>query len=394
MTTSQDTDCQQAEGSPSPVGDESSAPAHRRGRRLGTVVVGLLLVGAATAGTTVVLRHRGAAPTTTAAPLRTDTVTRTDLRQYQQLEGTLGYAGSYLVTATHGSGVLTWLPELGTVVSRGQRLYDVDGVSVPLLYGPVPLWRDLDVGVDDGPDVKELKRNLKALAYGPDLADDSHYSRATADAVDRWQDARGLTATGAVAPGDAVVEPGAVRVTAVHGVLGGTASGSLLALSSTVRQVTVRMPVAEQQLATPGAAVVVALPGGATTGGRISWVDTVAHGGGGSDAPPESGSTGASGAVENATVQVGVSLDRAAAAGRLDGAPVTVSFTSAVRRGVLTVPVPALLALAGGGYAVQLVDAGGGTRLTRVRLGMFAQGRVEVSGAGIAVGQKVQVPGS
>ena len=58
---------------------------------------------------------------------------------------------------------------------------------------------------------------------------------------------------------------------------------------------------------------------------------------------------------------------------------------------VIAVPVAALLALAEGGYAVE-VDAGGGaTRLVAVEPGFFADGLVEVSG-GLEPGDRVVVP--
>ena len=51
-----------------------------------------------------------------------------------------------------------------------------------------------------------------------------------------------------------------------------------------------------------------------------------------------------------------------------------------------------LLARPEGGFAVELVDDGG-TRLAPVDTGLFAAGRVEVSGDGIAEGERVSVPG-
>lgn len=50
------------------------------------------------------------------------------------------------------------------------------------------------------------------------------------------------------------------------------------------------------------------------------------------------------------------------------------TFTSTTRENVLAVPAGALLALSGGGYALQKPD---GT-LIPVTTGMFAQGQVEV----------------
>jgi membrane fusion protein, multidrug efflux system len=70
---------------------------------------------------------------------------------------------------------------------------------------------------------------------------------------------------------------------------------------------------------------------------------------------------------------------------------VDVAFTASKRENVLTVPVSALLALAEGGYAVQVVD-GGTTRIVGVQTGLFAGGRVEVTGDGLSEGQTVGVP--
>jgi multidrug efflux pump subunit AcrA (membrane-fusion protein) len=79
------------------------------------------------------------------------------------------------------------------------------------------------------------------------------------------------------------------------------------------------------------------------------------------------------------------------ALGSLDAAPVDVDFVSQERKGVLAVPVAALLALPEGDYGVQVVQ-GATTRIVAVKTGMFAAGRVQVSGGGIAEGVAVGVP--
>jgi hypothetical protein len=55
---------------------------------------------------------------------------------------------------------------------------------------------------------------------------------------------------------------------------------------------------------------------------------------------------------------------------------------------VLAVPVDAVLALAEGGYALEVVDEAGRTHLVGVELGVFADGMVEVRGD-IAAGDQV-----
>ena len=49
------------------------------------------------------------------------------------------------------------------------------------------------------------------------------------------------------------------------------------------------------------------------------------------------------------------------------------------------------IGLPGGGFGLQVVR-GGTTREVKVELGMFAEGRVEVSGGGLREGMKVGVP--
>jgi hypothetical protein len=87
--------------------------------------------------------------------------------------------------------------------------------------------------------------------------------------------------------------------------------------------------------------------------------------------------------------QVTVNLD----AGSLDQAPVQVQITTARVTHALVVPVAALLALAGGGYAVETVDARGVHHLVAVTAGLFddAHGLVQVSGS-LSAGEQVVVP--
>jgi hypothetical protein len=58
---------------------------------------------------------------------------------------------------------------------------------------------------------------------------------------------------------------------------------------------------------------------------------------------------------------------------------------------VLAVPVSALLALAGGGYGLEVVGPSGAHHLVGVTAGLFASGQVQVSGPDIAAGTRVVV---
>jgi hypothetical protein len=82
------------------------------------------------------------------------------------------------------------------------------------------------------------------------------------------------------------------------------------------------------------------------------------------------------------------------ATGTWDQAPIQVTITTASAPSALSVPVTALLAQSGGGYAVEVVGAGGTNHLVPVSLGLFddADGLVQVTGTDLAAGQKVVVP--
>ena len=63
------------------------------------------------------------------------------------------------------------------------------------------------------------------------------------------------------------------------------------------------------------------------------------------------------------------------------------NFAEAVAKNVLSVPVTALLATAGGNYAVQ--EAQAPHKLIPVTTGLFAAGYVQISGPGIYEGLQV-----
>jgi hypothetical protein len=235
------------------------------------------------------------------------------------------------------------------------------------------------------------------------LSVDDTYTSATAEAVRSWQADLGLPVTGTVEPGQVVVTRRAVRI-AGHGarvgdtVGGGSAEGgaSVLSYTGTTRRATVELNVADRTLAAKGRRVRVKVPGRRGVTGKISRVGTVVTA---QDTTPDAGAApdegttpdGTGVAASDASVEVTVRIADQKALGALDAAPVDVDFVSTKREDVLAVPVASLLALAKGGFGVEVVD-GGRTRIVAVKTGMFAAGRVEVSGEGIAEGVTVGVP--
>ncbi|HET6502545.1 MAG TPA: peptidoglycan-binding domain-containing protein [Amycolatopsis sp.] len=370
----------------------------KRGRRTGTVVI-VVGVAVVAAGGVVVLdraHEAGGQVTASSVPTGTVQVIRTDLATTTQVDGTLGYAGTYVVV-NQDDGTYTALPATGQVILRGQTSYEIDGRAVITFYGTRPAWRELRLGVPDGEDVRQLKENLVALGFAhAGLPITPHFDAATDAAVRRWQAGLGRPATGVVGLGDVVYLPGPLRVTAVQADAGtlARAGSTLLQGTSTDRVVNLSLPVAQQHLIKVGDAVTVTLPDGrTTTAGSVVAVSSVA-----SAASNESGSghpagTASGGTTEPLFVTATVRLSDPAVAGNVDQAPVTVNVTTESVQGVLAVPVNALEALAEGGYAVEVVEHGT-RRLTAVRTGLFANSLVEVSGPGVAAGTTVEVPSS
>jgi len=199
--------------------------------------------------------------------------------------------------------------------------------------------------------------------------------------VKRWQERLGLTRTGVVEAHRVVFAPAPVRVAQRLVRLGASATGDVLAVTGGVRVVTVAASPGETTWATVGTAVTIGLPGGDTTSGRVSAVDL--RPGEGTDA------------AETVEVTIAVAdqrrLDGLEKTVRLDAAPVRVTYVVSRRTDVLTVPVTALLALAEGGYGLEVVT-GTGSRIVAVEVGLFADGRVEVSGSDLAEGLTVGLP--
>jgi peptidoglycan hydrolase-like protein with peptidoglycan-binding domain len=281
-----------------------------------------------------------------------------------------------------GSGTVTSLARAGSLVTRGEALYRLDGDPIVLMYGSTPAYRALQSGVSDGPDVRELEQNLAALGFDPGTVDDT-FDSATAAAVGDWQESLGLDVTGSVELGRIVFLPGPRRIgehkTTVGSVL--SSSSEVLDTSSTKRVVSVELEASLQDLAHEGERVEVELPGGGFARGRITRVGRVAREVEGDSADP--------GAEPQLVIDVTIELRRKRGLGELDETPVSVGLAQETRRDVLAVPVTALVALQGGGYGLELA---GNRRIVPVEAGLFADGYVEVSGSAIREGTRVVVP--
>ncbi|GHJ11628.1 peptidoglycan-binding protein [Micromonospora humidisoli] len=358
-------------------------PARRRRPRAGVLLGAVALLVVAVAVVAVTSATDGQADRSAAVdrPPATATVTRQTLVDRETKNGELGY-GTPRARESRLAGTVTWLAAGGATVKRGKALYRIDDEPVVLLYGSLPAYRMLRSGVS-GTDVKQFEQNLAALGHtGFDVDED--FTSATADAVRDWQEDLGLPETGQVEPARIVYAPGEVRVES-HGVEVGDTVGAgkvVLSTTGTARLVTCTLDVEDQRLARKGAKVTITLPDGTRSTGRVDTVETVVQTTAASGKDPET----------ETKIEVTVTGDDPKVLAGYDKAAVDLGLIASERADVLSVPVAALLTLAEGGYGLQVVEDTG-TRIVAVRTGLFADGRVEVSGEGVTAGLTVGMPG-
>jgi len=226
-------------------------------------------------------------------------------------------------------------------------------------------------------DIDMLQKNLSELGYtGP-----------AESVIRRWQKDSGRPATGLIEPGQIVVAAGPVRVAAhlaeVGAVVysrmdgqsglmpGANNSNQIVRYTSTEKIVTVPLEVADHDYAKAGDAVVVTLPTNVKVPGVIRKVSAQFD------------------AQGKANTEIEV--PKQDALGSLEAASVDVEFVIGKRSDVLAVPITALVALADGGFGVEIVE-GKTSRMIPVTTGLFARGHVEISGKDIAEGVSVRVP--
>ncbi|MGW1427537.1 peptidoglycan-binding protein [Streptomyces sp. NPDC002431] len=318
-------------------------------------------------------------------PPATATVTRADLVRSTTVDGTLGFARRRAVKSAV-EGTVTVAAAEGRTLTRGQALYELNDKPVTLLYGPVPMFREMKLG-DRGSDVLQLERNLRDLGYGAGLYVDVRYDAATEAAVERWQKSLNREPTGRVGQGDVVFQPGPVKVVSADAALADRVGpdGAVLTIASTDPVVRAELDRSEAALAARGARVEVTLPSGKTEGGRVT----------GTARPGDSGEAEDQGAGDGVVVEISLDGGARAVKGEEPRAPASVKFVSEEHKGVLAVPVEAVVALRGenGGYGLQVVE-GATSRMVRVETGMTADGLIEVSGPDVRAGLKVGVAAS
>lgn len=374
----------------------------------GRRIVGVILAVGAVLGTAAAWRATaapsdGRAATAAKTTPATAIVARRDLVETETVAGKLGFGPTSPVIGQL-QGTVTGLPAVGSVVAPGQLLYEVDGRPVRLFSGSRPMYRRYDPAMTAGEDVRQLEQALIDLGHakgtGLTVANPD-WSDATTAAVKRWEAATGRGEDGTVEMGEVVFLPAAVRVASIPATLGSPAQpgSAVLQVTGTTRIVIVQLSAVKAVKVKAGNVVGIALPDRTNVDGVVAAVGTKASasassggGGGGGEGAAGSGGSGGSTGSSEPKVELTVTVADQAKLGSLEEAPVDVRLTKDQATGALVVPVGALLALAEGGYAVEVVAPGANGRLVGVETGLFAGTLVEVRSPELQAGATVVVP--
>lgn len=354
-----------------------------RKRRAGLALTGLLVLLAAAVAVGVTSDGDGDAGSeaiaTVAAASETVTVSRQTLSQTESFDATIGH-GVPLALPIDAQGTVTWAPEKDQVLSPGDAAVRINNRPVILVEGSVPLYRELrrvgsserdeagkKLGLQTGFDVAQLQAFLLVEGFDDDgrLEVDGTFGASTESAVEDWQESVGHPATGRVDRTQIIFIDSEVRVDETPIV--GQPFGALT-VTTPAQTVTGTIKSAQRSFFTEGTAIEVDADGH-TLAGTVTGV---------TPEPAEDGTT---------RFKIEVTVDGTQIPEGVES--VEVSATKTVADDVLTVPVRALLALAEGGWAVE-VPTETGTELRRVELGEIVDTTAAISG--VEEGTIVVVP--
>ena len=229
----------------------------------------------------------------------------------------------------------------------------------------------------DGADVEQLEAALSAQGFDPGVVDGT-FTTETQQAVIDWQEAVGMEPDGVINVGEIVFLADSIRIAAINVTIGSSVNqGSpVLETSSDQSVVALALSARDQGLLAEGDQVTVVLPNDVETPATVTYVAALA-------------TVSGAGQEQQATFEILIELDDDSVAVGFDEAPVDVQVITDQRLDALAVPVSSLLALAEGGYAVEVDQGNGQTRLVGVDPGMYADGYVEIEAEGLQPGDRV-----
>ncbi len=383
-------------GSAGPI--EPSAPTidgsarvegrHRRRRRLlaAFVVVVLVVAGVLVYRARSSSSSSAAAPAATAAPTTAVLVVK-DITNDASYDGTVAHAAALPLVA-RTSGRITGIAAEGTTVGPGQVVFEIDQQPIVTLTGTIPAWRDMGPATTAGPDIVQLQDTLVQLGFDPDhqVTATGTFDAATAAAVVRFQQQLGLEATGTLALGTVIFEPGPIVVGQHQVTVGSPVTPGTVVADAQGTAITMQftLPADAKSLIAIGQSVDVTMPDRSTAQGTIQSIGTAVD-----------ATTGDTITVGRGTIDVNPAGSGAKAPAAItDLAAIKVKVSQTIGRGVLVAPGAALTAHVDGTFTVTVLEPDGTTKDVVVTPGASGAGLVAVTGDGLAAQTKVIIPNS
>lgn len=307
------------------------------------------------------------AVTNTETPVERDVITTKP--SFRLLSLSSRYAG----IVTEVTARTLEVPRSGTItkqtvedITDGSVLLELDSVPIIAVFGDTPFWRDLTID-SEGADVEMLEQYLGRLGYLDTSDIDLIFDFHTELAVEQWRDHYGIPDHFQTGPKTLVSIPPdqEYRFFASNQVGDHVIEHeSLGRIVGAQRAIVVSIPVSDSTDISIPTDVEWRLPGGTISGsGALTSLD-------------EEITVATSGLL----VQKGnVEIDDKTLARRMPaGSPLEVSVVTDARDNVLTVPVGQLTVDTDGEPALLVSDADGNVTLTRVEVGLVAQGYAEI----------------
>lgn len=297
-------------------------------------------------------------------------VTSGDLRADVEFVGDASFGDEWslpLPDERTGDGIVTWAPEPGTIVEPGEVLLYVDEEPLFLVEGDTPLYRDLERSSPplEGRDVLQFQQYLAFFGY--DIEPDGVFGWETERAVKQWQEDNGLDDTGVVTRQHIAFVDAPVRMSSDLRV--GTQIDELL-LTDGTPVITVDTSNRDRAALPEGGEVEIRFADGSNVSGVVVEQRQITD---------DNGDR-----IWRTTIEPDGDVPG-------DASIVDVLVIDERATGVLLVPVRALIAVAEGGYALEILLPDGTTELQRVTVGEVVDGVAEVSGS-IEEGDEVVVP--
>lgn len=342
--------------------------------------------------------------------LQTDTPTEKQLDQANKnLESALQHRSALDETPSDSELTSSLLSlenakaSLLTAETNKENLYESSGTfGSILLFGQIPAWREIKLGVTPGLDIKQLKHNLVMLGYGsesPINESSEIFTALTMQSIKNMQADLGLNSTGTLSLGDVVFLPGKsiVQYNSNFPSIGTVANPNAVVLSllpieeeslsnnalnsssyKSLQKVSTTIPVVNKELIEINSQVKIELPNEVEVYGSVSEIGKIAI-------VPQGNQSG------DPYLEVSITINDDKSFPEWTGADVTVYVTREIASEVMAVPITSLVSLLRGGYGLEVVTDNA-TQLVPVEVGMYSDGWVEISSEYIQTGVQVMNP--